>query len=166
MTALRIEKLDRRHAIEGFECGQEGLDRFLARHALASQQASASQTYVGLADEAVIGFYTLVVGEIAYEDAADRLVKGLAWHLVPVMVLARLAVRTDLQGKGIGAGLIKDAIARTLQAADLAGILAFVVHAKDDAAGTFYRHFGFASSPTEPLHLFALIKDLRATVRT
>ena len=166
MTALRIEKLDRRHAIEGFACGRVSLDRFLARHALASQRANASQTYVGLADDVVIGFYSLVVGEIAHEDAAERLTKGLARHPGPVMVLARLAVRTDWQGKRIGAGLLKDAIARTLQAADLAGIRAFVVHAKDGAAGAFYRHFGFASSPTDPLHLFALIKDLRGAVRT
>ena len=165
MTALRIERLDRRHAIEGFTCGREGLDRFFVRHALASQRANASRTYVGLADDAVIGFYTLVVGEIAHEDAAERLTRGLARHPVPVMVLARLAVRTDWQGKRIGAGLMKDAIVRTLQAADLAGIRAFVVHAKDDAAGSFYRHFGFAGSPTDPLHLFALIKDLRGAIR-
>lgn len=161
MTALRIEKLHRRHATETFDCGQAALNRFLARYALANQQANASQTYVSLAEDMVIGFYTLVVGEIAYEDSPERLSKGLARHPVPVMVLARLAVNTAWQGRRIGAGLMKDAIARTLQAADLAGIRALVVHAKDDAARDFYKHFGFVGSPSDPLHLFALIKDLR-----
>lgn len=164
MTGLHIEKLHRQHAVEGFDCGQEPLNRFLIRYALANQQANASQTYVGLADNEVIGFYTLVVGEIAYEQAPERLSKGLAQHPVPVMILARLAVSVAWQGKGAGAGLIKDALARTLQAADIAGIRAFVVHAKDDEVRTFYEHFGFTASPTDPRHLYALIKDLRRAI--
>jgi predicted N-acetyltransferase YhbS len=77
------------------------------------------------------------------------------------MLLARLGVDVGWQGKGVGAGLLRDAILRTLQAADIAGIRAFVVHAKDDTAARFYRHFGFADSPSDPLHLYVLIKDLR-----
>lgn len=161
MTGYRIEKLTRRHAVDGFDCGEAVLDRFLARFALPSQQANASQTYLGLADDTVVGFYTLVVGEVAYADAPERLTKGLARHPVPIMLLARLAVHRDWQGKGIGAGLLRDAVLRTLQAADIAGIRALAVHAKDDRARTFYRSFDFAESPTDPLHLFALIKDLR-----
>lgn len=161
MTALRIEKLDRRHQIEGFTCGQEALDRFLARHALQNQRSHASQTYVAVSGDEVIGFHTLVVGEIAYADAPGRLSKGLPRHPVPVMVLARLAVATAWHRRGIGAGLLKDAILRTMQAADIAGIRAFVVHAKDETARAFYQHFGFAASPTDPLHLFVLIKDLQ-----
>lgn len=161
MTAFRIEKLHRRHVVEGFDCGQASLNGFLERYALLNQQANASQTYVGLADEDIIGFYTLVVGEIAYAEAAARMTKGLARHPIPVMILARLAVSKVWQGKGIGAGLIKDVLARTLQAADIAGIRAIVVHAKDDNARAFYEHFGFASSPTDSRHLYVLIKDLR-----
>lgn len=161
MTGFRIEKLARRHAVDGFDCGEEALNRFLLRFALPGQQANASQTYLGLADEAVIGFYTLVVGEVAYADAPERLTKGLARHPVPIMLLARLAVHRSWQGKGVGAGLLRDAVLRTLQAADIAGIRALAVHAKDDAARAFYRRFDFAESPTDPLHLFALIKDLR-----
>lgn len=164
MTALRIEKLHRGHAVEGFDCGRELLNRFLVRYALANQQANASQTYVALSGDVVIGFYTLVVGEIAHEEAPERLAKGLARHPVPVMILARLAVSQSWQGKGVGAGLIKDAIARTLQAADIAGIRAFVVHAKDDDVRAFYEHFGFVSSPTDARHLYALIKDLQRAI--
>lgn len=161
MTVFRVEKLTRRHAVDPFDCGEPALDRFLARFAFPNQQANASQTYVGLADDTVIGFYTLVVGEVAHAEAPERLVKGLARHPVPIMLLARLAVARDWQGKGIGAGLLRDAVLRTLQAADIAGIRALAVHAKDDAARVFYRRFDFVESPTDPLHLFALIKDLR-----
>lgn len=161
MTVFRVEKLTRRHAVDPFDCGEPALDRFLARFAFPNQQANASQTYVGLADDTVIGFYTLVVGEVTHAEAPERLVKGLARHPVPIMLLARLAVARDWQGKGIGAGLLRDAVLRTLQAADIAGIRALAVHAKDDAARAFYRRFGFVESPTDPLHLFALIKDLR-----
>lgn len=158
---FRIEKLRRDHPVDGFTCGSEALDRFLVRYALINQQANASQTYLGLRDGEVIGFYSLVVGEVAYGNAPQRLTQGLAHHPVPIMLLARLAVSTAWQGRGIGAGLLKDAMRRTLQAADIGGIRAFAVHAEDATARGFYEHFGFAPSPTDPLHLFVLIKDLR-----
>ena len=135
MTRFQAEKLHRRHAVDAFDCGEEPLNRFLVRFALPNQQASASQTYVGLADDTVIGFYTLVVGEVAYEGAPERLTKGLARHPVPIMLLARLTVSLDWQGKSIGAGLLRDAILRTLQAADIAGIRAFIVQPRVTAAG-------------------------------
>ena len=161
MTVLRIEKLARHHPVDTFDCGEDALNRFLARFALVSQQASTAQTYVGLADDAVIGFYTLVVGEVSCEDAPERLTKGIARHPVPLMLLARLAVHRDWQGRGLGPGLLKDAMRRTVQAADIAGIRALAVHAKDEQARAFYRRFDFVDSPTDPLHLFLLLKDLR-----
>ena len=161
MTAFAIEKLARHHAVEDFDCGQAALNRFLLRFALSSQQANAAQTYVGLADAEIVGFYTLVVGEVAYADAPERLTKGLARHPVPLMLLARLAVSVAWQGRGIGAGLLKDAMRRTVQVADIVGIRALAAHAKDDAARAFYEHFGFVASPSDPLHLFILTKDLR-----
>ena len=160
-SGFRTEKLRRDHPIDAFTCGSPDLDRFLIRHALTSQQANASQTYVGLHDSEIVGFHTLVVGEVVYADAPERLTKGLARHPVPIMLLARLAVSTAWQGRGIGAGLLKDAMRRTLQAADIAGIRAFAVHAKDDAVRRFYAHFGFGAAPTDPLHLYVLIKDIR-----
>lgn len=161
MSGFRVEKLHRIHAVDQFDCGQEPLNRFLTRFALPNQQANASQTYVGFAEETVIGFYTLVVGEIRYDDAPERLIKGLARRPVPIMLLARLGVSVGWQGRGVGAGLLRDAVLRTLQAADIAGIRALAVHAKDEKARRFYRNFDFVDSPTDPLHLFALIKDLK-----
>ena len=160
MSRLRIEKLTRSHVVDAFDCGQEALNRFLSRYALTNQFANAAQTYVGLADDAVIGYYSLVVGNLAYDDAPERLRKGLARHPVPIMLLARLAVDHRWQGTGIGAGLLRDATRRTLQAADIAGIRALVVHAKDEAARAFDQHFEFVPSPTDPLHLYLLVKDL------
>jgi GNAT superfamily N-acetyltransferase len=161
MTEFTIEKLARHHALDTFDCGQEALNRFLIRFALTNQQANASQTYVGLADDAVIGFYSLAVGEVSYDDAPERLRKGLARHPVPLMLLARLAVGEAWQGTGAGAGLLKDAMLRTMQAADIGGIRALAAYAKDDDARAFYEHFGFLASPADRLHLFILVRDLR-----
>ena len=166
MTPLRIEKLARTHLIEQFDCGIEPLNRFLIRYALQNQQAGASQTYLGMAGEEICGYYTLAVGEVDYDRAPQRLTKGLARHPVPVMLLARLAVATPWQGRGLGAGLLRDAMLRTLQAADIAGIRAFAVHAKDDTAKAFYEHFDFVPSPTDAYHLFRLLKDIRALVKS
>lgn len=164
MSGLRIEKLRRSHPIEAFDCGEEALNRFLIRYAIQNQQADASQTYVALNSDDVVGYYTLVVGEVAFEGAPTRLAKGLARHPVPIMLLARLAVATQWKGRKLGAGLLKDAMLRTLQAADIAGIRAFGVHAKDDQARAFYEHFDFIESPTDPFHLFLLLKDVKRLV--
>ena len=162
MTPLRIEKLQRSQKVDEFDCGREPLNRFLARYEFQNQQAGASQTYIALPDDTVVGYYTLVVGQVEYAAASERLTKGLASHPVPIMLLARLAVAISWQGKGLGAGLLKDALQRTLQAADIAGIRAFTVHAKDEEARAFYEHFGFSTLPSDPYHLFRLIKDIRA----
>jgi predicted N-acetyltransferase YhbS len=82
------------------------------------------------------------------------------------MLLARLAIARHWQGKGLGSGLLKDAMLRTLQAADIAGIRAFAVHAKDDEAKAFYERFDFMASPSDPCHLFRLLKDIRAVLKT
>ena len=165
MIPLRIEKLQRHHPLESFDCGREALNRFLIRYALQNQQGGASQTYVALTGEAVVGYYTLVVGQVDYDDAPERLKKGLARHPVPIMLLARLAIAASCQGKGLGSGLLKDAMLRTLQAAEIAGIRAFVAHAKDDAAKAFYERFDFVPSPSDPYHLFRLMKDVRAALK-
>lgn len=165
MPSFRIEKLERRHAVDTFDCGREALNRFLIRYALQSQQAGASQTYVALADQEVVGYFTLTVGQVEYQDAPERLVKGLGHYPVPIMLLARLAVAVGWQGRGLGQGLLKDAMLRTLQAAEIAGIRAFAVHAKDDEARAFYEHFDFVPSPVDPCHLFRLMKDIRGMLR-
>jgi GNAT superfamily N-acetyltransferase len=159
--SLHIEKLHRRHNVEPFACGQPELDRFLIRHALQAQQSNSLQTYVGIRGDEVVGFYTIVAGEVQHAQAPERVVKGMARHPIPVLVLARLAVHTNAQGHGIGSGLLLDALGRTLQVADVIGVRALAVHAKDDRAIAFYKHFGFTPSPADARHLFMIIKDIR-----
>jgi GNAT superfamily N-acetyltransferase len=159
---LRVEKLQRTHAVDRFDCGQAALDRFLVRHAYQAQLANSSQTYVGVSEETVVGYYTIVAGEVRHEEAPERVTKGMPRHPIRLLVLARLAIHRDWQGRGLGAGLLLDALARTLQVADLVGVRALAVHAKDEIAASFYRHFGFMPSPTDARHLFMLIKDIRA----
>ena len=163
-STRHIEKLRREHAVDAFDCGREELNRYLIRYALQNQQAGASQTYVGYAEGAIVGYYTLAVGQVSYNEAPERVTKGLARHGIPIMLLARLAVDGRWQGKGIGKALLKDAMQRTLQAADIAGIRAFAVHAKDENARRFYEYFDFIPSPVDPLHLFVLLKDVRRAV--
>ena len=162
--ALRIEKLRRDHRVENFDCGQEALNRFLIRFALQSQLSNSSQTYVALSDDEIVGFYTVVFGDVTYDDAPERLRKGVARHPIPLMVLAHLAVASTWSGKGIGSGLLKDALERTLAAAEIAGLRALAVHAKDDEARRFYERFDFIASPSDPMHLFVLLKDVRALI--
>jgi GNAT superfamily N-acetyltransferase len=160
----RIEKLRRDHVLEDFDCSKEPLNRFLIRNALQNQQANASQTYLLVTASRVIGYHTLVVGEVTLVAAPERLKKGLARHPVPIMLLARLAVSRDYQGRGLGQALLKDALLRTLRAADIAGIRAFAVHAKDQEARAFYEHFDFIASQSDPMHLFVLLKDIKALI--
>jgi len=163
-TNRRIERLSPAHRIEGFDCGRDELNRYLLRYAAQNQQAGAAQTYVGLVGEKVVGYHTLAVGHVTREEAPERLTKGLARHPLPIMLLARLAVDIRWQGQGIGKALLRDAMQRTLQAAEIAGIRALAVHAKDEAAVAFYQKFDFIPSPTDPLHLFVLLKDVRRII--
>ena len=64
----------------------------------------------------------------------------------------------------MGKALLKDALLRTAQAADIAGIRALLVQAKDDEARVWYENLEFEPSPTDPYHLFLLMKDLRVVL--
>ncbi len=158
------QPLTREHECQEFDCGSAALNEYLCRFAWINQQAGAARTYVAARGRRVIGYYTLSYGSVEHERATARVRKGLARHPIPVMVLARLAVDRHEQGRGIGPGLLKDALLRTLQAADIAGLRAVIVHAKDDAARQFYERFGFERSPLDEFHLMLLMKDLKATI--
>lgn len=161
MNKRRIEKLNASHDLDSFDCSKPSLNKFLKVHALVNQKANSASTYVAYEGEQIIGYYTLAVGSVVYADAPERITKGLAKHPIPVMLLARLAVDKEIQSQGIGKGLLKDALLRTVQAADIAGIRALLVHAKDQEAKRWYQRFDFEESPTDPLHLFLLLKDIK-----
>jgi len=159
-----VHKLSAADSVEFFDCDQPALNQFLQRYALVNQKANSAQTYVCCKDGEVVGFYSLTVGSVKHEEAPHRVVKGLARYPVPVMILARLAVDKAHQGKGLGRALLKDALLRTLQVSDIAGIRALIVHAKNDAARQWYIEWEFEPSPTDPFHLFLMLKDLKAIV--
>ena len=104
----------------------------------------------------------MAVGSVEPASAAPRVTKGIPRNPVPVIILARLAVDLQHQGSGLGKALLKDALLRTAQAADIAGIRALLVHAKDETARQWYLNWEFEPSPSDPLHLFLLLKDIKA----
>ena len=157
-----VRKLNATDAVDGFDCGQTELNQFVQRYALVNQKANSAQTYVCCSNGEVVGFYSLAVGSVDPESAPLRVMKGLARHPVPAMILARLAVDLEHQRKGLGQALLKDALQRTAQAADTAGVRALLVHAKDEAARQWYESWEFEPSPTDPFHLFLMLKDLKA----
>jgi GNAT superfamily N-acetyltransferase len=159
-SKLRIEKLAKAHAVESFDCAAEPLNAYLRRFALTNQNAGAAQTYVAVTGEHIVGYYSLSTAQVEYAEAPEPLRKGLARHPVPVVLLARLAVDRTWQGKGLGAALLADALRRIVGAADIIGVRAVMVHAKDEAARRFYEHFDFDPSPVEPLHMFLLVKEI------
>ena len=157
-----VRKLAATDRVDVFDSEQAALNQFLQRFTLTSQKANSAQTYVSCQEGVVVGFYSLAVGSVEPETAAPRVLKGIARHPVPVMILARLAVDLKHQGVGLGSELLRDALLRTAQAADIAGIQALLVHAKDDAARQWYLNWEFEPSETDPFHLFLLLKDLKA----
>lgn len=163
-TYETIRKLAASDRVNEFDCGQPALNQYLQRFALNNQQANSAQTYVACADGAVVAFYCLAVGSVEARAATPRISKGMSQHSVPVMLLARLAVDLRHQGLGLGQAMLKDALLRTAHAADIAGIRALLVHAKDEAARNWYLQWEFEPGITDPFHLFQLLKDLKRLV--
>lgn len=141
------------HDTTGFVCRQGALSQWLRGRALANASSGASRTYVVCTDkQRVIGYYALAAGSISAESAPSRMRRNMPDPL-PVIVLGRLAVHDDWTGHGIGGGLLKDAVLRTLQAAEIIGASALLCHAIDDDAKAFYLKHGFVESPLQPLTL-------------
>jgi GNAT superfamily N-acetyltransferase len=148
------------HEVAAFCCGEAVLDDWLRRRALANQRNGASRTYVVLAEERVAGYYALAAGAVATAEATGRARRNMP-DPIPVMVLGRLAVDRAFQGLGLGQDLLRDAIFRTLAAADLVGIRAMVVHALNDRAASFYARAGFAPTPIRPNAMMLVLADAR-----
>lgn len=164
MSLSSPSPINKSHDTAAFDCGVPALNDFLRKYALVNQSNRSARTYVALSEGVVVGYYTLASGSVSRAELPARVAQGLGNYPVPVTLLARLAVDVTLHGKGLGAGLLKDAMLRTLQAADLVGSRAVVTHAKDDGAKAFYQRFDFVSSPLNELHLYLLMKDVRALI--
>lgn len=160
-----IEPLSSSHDISTFDCGTPELTDWLRRFALTNQQNGSARVFVFHRGGPVLGYYALAAGSVDSADAPARVVRGLAAHPIPVAILARLAVDEGAQGEGLGGQLLRHALLAIERAADTLGIRALLIHAKDEDARTFYERFDFERSPTDPLHLFLLLKDLRRALR-
>jgi GNAT superfamily N-acetyltransferase len=159
-----IEKLAQTHDFAAFDCGNPQLNHWLKRFAWTNQRAETAKTYVAHRSGLVVGYHALAAGSVQKHEAPERIAHGIANHPVGVILLARLAVNQSEKGKGLGKALLRDALARIAEAADIVGVRAVLVHAIDDAARRFYLHHGFQPSPVDPLQLMLLTKDLRASL--
>ncbi|QLA20957.1 GNAT family N-acetyltransferase [Desulfolutivibrio sulfoxidireducens] len=146
------------HDVVSFQSGEPVLDDWLRRRALANQASGASRTYVIADEKRVIGYYALAAGAVTATDAPGKVRRNMP-DPIPVMVLGRLAVDRDWQGRGLGFDLLRDAVLRTLRAAEIAGIRALLVHALHERAGAFYEHAGFRRSPVRPLTYVLTLAD-------
>ena len=148
-----------------FDSGDAALDRYLAQRALANHISDLSRCYV-CCDEtgSIVGFYTLSAVSVGRAHAPGALRRN-APDPLPAVLLGRLAVDRAVQGRGLGRGLVRDAILSTLAAADRIGVRVLLVHAKDSAAAAFYERLGFRRSPTDPLHLMLPLADARESLR-
>lgn len=157
------ELLEPRHVLAGFNSGEPALDEWLMRRSLANQARGASRTYVTCVGDVAVGYYCLAAGAVVRGDAVSGLRRNMP-NPVPVLVLGRLAVRSERKGGGIGSGLLKDAMLRTLQAAEIAGVGALLVHALHEEAAEWYLKRGFDRSPTQERTLMLPVPEMRANL--
>lgn len=155
------EPLAVHHLLDGFDCGKPTLNDWLLRHARQAQGGGSARTFVACESNRAAGYFSLTVGQVDTLDAPERVRKGMGQYAIPVVILARLAVDKRDHGRGIGTGLLKDAIRRTLLIAEQAGIRALLTHPLDEEAAQFYRRFGFEASVLREQQLLLLLKDAR-----
>jgi GNAT superfamily N-acetyltransferase len=161
MTYTPPEPIKPTHDIETFDCGNPTLNDWLKKRAFESETSGAARTYVVCFENKVVGYYCLASGSVIRHDAPGKIRRNMP-EPIPVMVLGRLGVDINHQNKGIGKGLVKDAVMRTLQASEIVGIRAILVHALDEAAKQFYvERCGFMPSPIHPLTLMVLLADVK-----
>lgn len=168
MAYRRPEPLARHHALDEFGCGESALDEWLKQHARAANASGSARVFVVTTDDdmdTVVGYYALAAAQVEPTDATERAKKGQpSRRPVPAVLLARLAVDERHQGGGLGRSLLQDVLLRAVEAADAVGIRVLLVHAKHERAKAWYLQYGFEESPTDPLHLMMLMKDVRAFV--
>jgi GNAT superfamily N-acetyltransferase len=158
------ESLEVRHQLENFDCGKPALNEWLLRHARQAQGSGSAKTFVVADDDRVVGYFSLTVGQVDTLEAPERIRKGMGKYPTPVVILPRLAVSNQDQGKGIGFGLLQDAIRRLLLIAEQAGIRAMLTHPLDEEAANFYTRFGFIASALSRQQLLLLLNDARESL--
>ena len=165
MSVRGPQALDAGHRLETFDCGKPALNDWLVRHARQAQASGSAKTFIVADDERVAGYFSLTVGQVDTLDTPERIRKGMGQYPIPVVILARLAVSIQHQGRGIGVGMLRDAIRRTLVISEQAGIRAMLTHPIDADAARFYQRFGFMSSPLREQQLLLLLKDAHRLIK-
>jgi len=164
----RIESLAEDHDVSRFDCGSDAQTGWLRRQALQAHRSDTAKVYVVCerGTRLVAGYYALAAGSVGHEDAPSRVLKGIGRYPVPVIMLARLGVDVGQQGRGLGSELVRDAFLQAASVADRVGVRALLIHAETPDAAAFYERIDdrFERSPTDPLHLILLMKDLRAAI--
>lgn len=159
------EPLTPTHDLADFDCGSHAQNDWLTEHALQAHRAGLSRVYV-IRDldhpvGRVVGYYAIAAGSIAPADAPRRL-QGAGRYYQPVVILTRLGVDRSARGEGLGRALVVDALRRIATASEVIGVRALMIHCENDAARDFYLRLAkFDASPTDPMHLLLLMKDLR-----
>lgn len=164
-----IDVLSAQHDADSFDCGSDAQTGWLRRHALQAQTSDSARVYVVCLEGSrrVVAYYALAAGSVEREEAPPRIVKGLGRYPIPVILLTRLGVDVTEQGRGLGTGLVRDALLQTASIADRIGVRALLIHAETPEAAAFYQRIdaGSEPSPTDPLHLLLLMKGLRLAIR-
>lgn len=161
----RPRKLKGSDAVNDFSCGRTELDDWLHQFAFVDQQSGMTNVFVCEINGRIGAYYALSTGGVKHNDAPARITRGVAKHPIPVVILTRFAVAAEHQGVGLGRAMLRDALLRVSGAAAEIGVRALLIHAKDDDAKAFYLACAeFEESPTDPLHLFLLMKDLRKAI--
>ena len=155
------EPLTSVHELGGFDSGVAELDDWLRRRALKNEGGGASRTYVVCIGQKVIAYYCLAAGAVSSASTPGRVRRNMP-DPIPVMVIGRLAVDHSWQRKGFGHALVRDAVLRTLQATEIVGIRAILVHAISEKALAFYESCGFTPSPIAPMTLLVTVADAKA----
>lgn len=167
MTYGPAESISANHDTSQFDCGSEAQTTWLRKHALQAHRTDSSKVRVvtRIGDVRVIGYYALAAGSVEVANAPARVAKGMPRYPVPVVILARLGVDRNEQGRGLGRALLQDLLLRVAIASEVIGARALLIHSEDEVAKAFYQHLGeFEESPTDPLHLYLLMSDLRRTL--
>jgi GNAT superfamily N-acetyltransferase len=139
---LRPTELLSAHVLTDFSSGVIELDRWLQNSARTAAAAGTAATYVLCRGEQVVGYYAIAMNSVVHADAPTRLRRGVP-DPVPVVLLARLALDSREQGRGLGGHLLVDALRRCVRGGREFGARAVIVDAIDERAAEFYRHFGF-----------------------
>jgi len=156
MTEWISERLSEVHDLDRFDSGHDLLDNWLRGHTAHAGRMNTARTFVlHKGHRRVIGYYSLAMGRVQEEELPSPVARG-GPRVVPVVLVARLAVDREAQGRGLGGELLWDAMSRAFAANALAAARAIVVDALDERAASFYEHFGFipvASIAPFPLRL-------------